>query len=91
MRVRNNGKSVITNIEVIPFITPLKERFHLVMFEEAIPEPVEPKPKKGAKAKPDDQKVVRLERELEATREYLQSIIEEQEAMNEELRSAKKN
>ena len=32
--------------------------------------------------------VARLERELEATREYLQSIIEEQEAMNEELRSA---
>jgi len=31
---------------------------------------------------------VRLKRELEATREYLQSIIEEQEAMNEELRSA---
>jgi two-component system CheB/CheR fusion protein len=32
--------------------------------------------------------VARLKRELDATREYLQSIIEEQEAMNEELRSA---
>jgi two-component system, chemotaxis family, CheB/CheR fusion protein len=48
----------------------------------------EPKPKKGAKASVDGKKAERLRRELEATREYLQSIIEEQEAMNEELRSA---
>jgi len=85
--IRNNGKPLIANIEVIPFITPLKERFHLVMFEEALPELPEPRTKKkGSKA--DDQKSLRLKRELEATREYLQSIIEEQEAMNEELRSA---
>ena len=87
--VSNNGKSIIANIEVIPFITPLKERFHLVMFEEALPDAPEPARKKGTKARPgDDQKVQRLKRELEGTREYLQSIIEEQEAMNEELRSA---
>jgi len=84
--IRNNGKSLIANIEVIPFITPLKEHFHLVMFEEALAELPEPKAKKGSKA--DDQRSQRLRRELEATREYLQSIIEEQEAMNEELRSA---
>jgi two-component system CheB/CheR fusion protein len=88
VRVRNDGRTIITNVEVIPFVTPLKERFHLVMFEEAIPEAAEPKPKKGAKGQPDGQRTQRLQRELEATREYLQSIIEEQEAMNEELRSA---
>jgi two-component system, chemotaxis family, CheB/CheR fusion protein len=87
--IRNSGKPLIVNIEVIPFITPLKERFHLVMFEEAIAELPEPKTK-GSKAgsKADNLKSQRLKRELEATREYLQSIIEEQEAMNEELRSA---
>jgi len=88
VRVRNNGKSVVANIEVIPFVTSLNERFLLVMFEEAPPEPAEPKAKKGTKAASGDQKALRLKRELEATREYLQSIIEEQEAMNEELRSA---
>jgi two-component system CheB/CheR fusion protein len=35
-----------------------------------------------------EQQVPRLERELAATKEYLQAIIEEQEASNEELKSA---
>jgi len=88
VRLRHDGKALIANVEVIPFITPMKERYFLVMFEEALPAAPEPKPKKGAKGSADGQKAERLRRELEATREYLQSIIEEQEAMNEELRSA---
>jgi two-component system CheB/CheR fusion protein len=88
IRIKNNGKSIMANIEVLPVLSAEKERFFLVMFEQARPEPEVPS-KKGAAARgKDDQKLLGMKRELDATREYLQSIIEEQEAMNEELRSA---
>jgi len=91
VRVRTNGHIAEVNLEVIPFHTPGKERFQLILFDEV---PVQPdKPSRGAGRKKkasaeDPDQVDRLKRELEGTREYLQSIIEEQEAMNEELRSA---
>ncbi|HEV7767534.1 MAG TPA: CheR family methyltransferase [Thermoanaerobaculia bacterium] len=89
VRVRTNGDMTTVNIEVIPFITPAKERFQLVLFE-AVPEetPARGRRKSAVEPEPESRGVLRLKRELEATREYLQSIIEEQEAMNEELRSA---
>lgn len=87
VRVKHNGKPALVTIEVIPFLTASRERYSLVVFEES-PEPVVAKKSRETEAKGDSQKVARLKRELEATREYLQSIIEEQEAMNEELRSA---
>jgi len=86
IRVSLNDHTITVNLEAIPFVTPLKERFVLVLFEEA--------PAKTSRRKEKEVKerltppMNRLRRELEATREYLQSIIEEQEAMNEELRSA---
>ena len=89
--------TTLVNIEVIPFVAATQERYQLVLFEEAaLPKaadpPPETKPAKGRKKalspEADARQSARLERELEATREYLQSIIEEQEAMNEELRSA---
>ena len=76
------------NIEVIPFTGASKERFMLVLFEEPEPEKKAPGGKKKKKEQKDPPLTAKLKRELEATREYLQSIIEEQEAMNEELRSA---
>jgi len=93
VRVKNNGGSIVANIDVIPFPTPAKETLMIVVFEEAAAEKKVPvvRGKKGKGKQPpaeDGRQVVRLNRELEATREYLQSIIEEQEAINEELRSA---
>jgi two-component system CheB/CheR fusion protein len=95
IRVRTNDHMTLVNVEVIPFVAATKERYQLILFEEAPPEvppPAEPKAAKGRgkKAVPEveERQSSRLQRELEATREYLQSIIEEQEAMNEELRSA---
>ncbi len=74
------------NLEVVPFTTVEHEKFQVIVFEEAA---VARKGKgRTAVVKEDERQVTRLKRELEATREYLQSIIEEQEAMNEELRSA---
>jgi two-component system CheB/CheR fusion protein len=90
VRLGTDGHETIVNIEVIPFVTTANEHCQLVLFEEATPEPKPARGKKGKKdaAEPESTQVKRLKRELEATREYLQSIIEEQEAMNEELRSA---
>lgn len=96
VRVQTDGGTSLVNIEVIPFVTPTKERYQIVLFEEVASgsdgDGKAPKKKgKAALAKEapvDTRQVARLKRELEATREYLQSIIEEQEAMNDELRSA---
>jgi two-component system CheB/CheR fusion protein len=89
VRVKTNGDTTLINLEVIPFITAAKERFEIVLFEQAEePEPAARGRRKKADPEEETRATVRLKRELEATREYLQSIIEEQEAMNEELRSA---
>ena len=85
-----DGKTQLVNLDVIPFVSPHSARHFIVLFETA-PEEAEPS-KRGKKKAPkppvETKQTARLKRELEATRDYLQSIIEEQEAMNEELRSA---
>jgi two-component system CheB/CheR fusion protein len=90
VRIKNNGNTVTVNLEIVPFVAPSRDRHFLILFQE-VPAPMDekrPRGRKGAAAKADQRQDARLKRELEATREYLQSIIEEQEAMNEELRSA---
>jgi two-component system CheB/CheR fusion protein len=92
VRVTTNGHVTVIDLEVIPFFGSAHDCYFAILFEPAsIPLTETAKGgRKGAKAKAaeDPRLVARLKRELEATREYLQSIIEEQEAMNEELRSA---
>ncbi len=67
----------------------------MVLFEEAPAPPTEPKKAKVRETKPELAKrkaselhIAQLKTELGTTKEYLQSVIEEQEATNEELRSA---
>ena len=95
--VEENGNLKSVNFEVIPVKnTSGKESYYMVIFEEAKgPEfrhsKQESKEAPGKKTAPVSQPGVenkRLKEELEATREYLQSIIEEQRTTNEELRSA---
>jgi two-component system CheB/CheR fusion protein len=84
-----DGGTITVALEVIPFIGPQKERYFLVLFEQ-LPES-EKASRRGKESKEtptDGRRAARMKRELDATREYLQSIIEEQEASNEELRSA---
>ena len=93
IHLRGDGNPAITaSVEVLPFTGPAKERFYLVLFHEQPAVAIEAKSKKkrgsAAAEPPPSRPVERLKRELDATREYLQSIIEEQETMNEELRSA---
>jgi len=90
------------NFEILPIKNaPNKEHYYLVVFEDgrflrhgasSQPEPKSSKAPGKKTAKPRSTEVeaenLHLKEELEATREYLQSIIEEQRTTNEELRSA---
>ncbi|HEX9982586.1 MAG TPA: chemotaxis protein CheB [Thermoanaerobaculia bacterium] len=93
IRFVNDAGPAMVNLEIIPIVTPARLRYQLVLFEDVVT-PVQAESRKKGRRKTsgeeseDAGQVARLRRELETTREYLQSIIEEQEAMNEELRSA---
>ena len=98
--VEHNGGLKAVNFEIVPVKNvPGGERYFMVMFEEADRPSVEysdkskqnvAAPKKTGKKQIAgiDVENRHLKEELEATREYLQSIIEEQRTTNEELRSA---
>jgi len=89
IQIKSNGNTRHVNVEVIPFLAPSRDRYFVILFEDAIvPEEPPQKKSRGERGDEEPRQVARLKRELESTREYLQSIIEEQEAMNEELRSA---
>lgn len=95
LRVEYNGVGRVINLEVIPLKPgPTKERFLLVLFEEAAPPPqpspsatpapTTPAPKPGAK----DKLIRGLREELGAVKEHLHALIADKEAANEELRAA---
>ena len=101
--VKSDGGTRNVNLEVVPVrASSGAESGFLVLFEEAAPSPPPPVPRErrgqGKASKPaaeDAERAsaaegenARLEQELAATREYLQSVIEQQEAANEELQSA---
>jgi two-component system CheB/CheR fusion protein len=90
LRVKQDRGFLTVNIEVIPVRGPDEERNYLVLFENA---PAGKRAKATAPARParrgrTDRGIERLEEELGATKEFLQSIIEDREAANEELHSA---
>jgi two-component system CheB/CheR fusion protein len=87
-RIEDGGRLTSVTIKAIPFRTASasKERHFLVLFEDA-------GPAAGPKAarKPairDEGGSLRLRRELVATKEYLQSIVEDHASTLEELRAA---
>lgn len=95
LRVDYNGEGRVVDLEVVPLKgTPTKERFFLVLFEEAPPRapqtaaeasPPEAVPKKsGAK----EQAILKLREEMASLKEHLQAVIADKEATNEELRAA---
>jgi len=96
LRVRSARGWKPLNLDVIP-LTSSGRAHYLVLFEEPegrrpeedapAPAPVKP-PSRGSRRRERQSQVDLLERELAASREYLQSIIQELEAANEELQSA---
>ncbi len=85
----------VVSLEVVPLQARVEpapgspdERWFLVLFQEHGLAPVDARPRTGRRARAiPDARVAKLERELAATREYLQVTLEEQEATNEELQS----
>jgi two-component system CheB/CheR fusion protein len=93
LHVKTNGGFSTVNIEVLPVISTDDASHFLVTFQQTAedhsPAPKSPRGKAGSRAKrPPADRATRLQAELEASREYLQSIIHDLEASNEELQSA---
>jgi len=94
VRITCDGESRQANLEVIPIKDlAANERCFLILFEPGQPATLRPEqpetPKAGAaKRETKGHQVARLQEELAATREYLQSLVEQHEAANEELESA---
>jgi len=89
LRIKYNGEFRTVDLTVMP-LTELAgmQGYLLVMFNDKTPAKKIIK-KKGEKVSKDesDPFVVNLQRELEATKEHLQTTIEEMETANEELKS----
>jgi two-component system CheB/CheR fusion protein len=91
IRVKRNGHQYDVRLDVVPLKGNVGEHHFLVLFSDTqVPETVAKPALRGGSArdKAGETEISRLQRELQTTREYLQSIIEEQEATNEELKSA---
>ncbi|MFA5271642.1 MAG: PAS domain S-box protein, partial [Candidatus Omnitrophota bacterium] len=88
--VSYNGSRMRVSITVIPVKSgPLKEEFFLVLFDEIKGKAAAKKlPKTRSKSVKGEKYVESLQKELSETKEYLQSIIEEQENANEEVKTA---
>ena len=91
LRLRLNGAQRVVNLEVCPLRpATAQDRYFLVIFEDATA-PVGAVPKgKGPRGKSSarERTIVELESELAATKEYLQTVSEEQETSVEELQSS---
>ena len=103
VRVKQNGGFRDISLKVIPINGPGRDtaEHFIILFEDvktssavAATGDGDEAPGQAAKTKPDktarasSRENVRLSQELASTKEYLQSIIEEQEATTEELKSA---
>ena len=91
LSIKQDGGFAHVTLEVIPMRGPARERNYLVLFERVPPsKPGGPasratlRPRRTAKAPQNEN----LREELAATKEFLQSIIQEREAANEELQAA---
>jgi len=97
LRVKSGDRRKIVHLSVHAIRVPHRaEQFFLVLFEEPAASPAEgldtrrlvPRAAGRAGAVRERRETEELRREVAATKEYLQSIVEEQEATNEELKTA---
>ncbi|HEX6703725.1 MAG TPA: chemotaxis protein CheB [Albitalea sp.] len=90
VRIRGEGADREVDLHVLPVRLPhAGERCYLVLFEETSRRVTPSAPHSlDALQSPEAGEVRHLRQELASTREYLQSLIEQQDAANEELRSA---
>jgi len=91
--VVEDGRVRPVKVDVVPFkVPPSGTRFFLVLFQEESSPAPSPDGLGGAPAAPGpaavDHQAQHLQQELTDLRNYLQSVLEEQESTNEELKSA---
>jgi len=93
--IRSDEKYLDVNLEVVPLKTNRARPNFLVAFEEALPKPASSAAlgraggeKSGKERRAEDLKLVRLQQELSSTKDYLQSIIQDKDASNQELKAA---
>jgi two-component system, chemotaxis family, CheB/CheR fusion protein len=87
----DSGSSLLVNFQVIPFtLGTLQELYFIAVFQDAPPEPTRQKQTERAVrgSETANRRIAKLEHELSAAQEYLQSVVETQEATNEALQSA---
>ncbi len=90
IQVRENGDSINAYLEVLPLIaSKSRESYFVVLFGEHTQSKIA-RIKKGnqKKIRPPASRTEELERELSTMQEYLQALIEKEQASNEELKSA---
>ena len=91
--IRHEGALLPVNVEIVPVAGVGAERSYLIIFEEVRPVGQGRGRSAGARAavrssrRPSGE-VRALRQELEATKDFLQSIVQERETANEELRAA---
>ena len=90
VRIRDEGVERVIELHVLPVKLPQAgERCYLVLFEETARRKAPGAPLPAAPAAADDpSELQHLRHELSSTRDYLQSLVEQQDAANEELKSA---
>jgi two-component system, chemotaxis family, CheB/CheR fusion protein len=95
LRVIYNGLAYRVNVDVIPIGHPHNKEKHFLVLFERVPQDLPEKQNDAAAAGleqatggRENSELIRLEHELVATKEYLQSVIEKHEYANEELRAA---
>ena len=96
LAVRREGLSVDdrndVTVEVIPLKTLGNDRYYQILIEDGSRGPDSRRAQQTIAAvlpeSEKDRRLVQLEREITATRDYLQATIEKQESANEELKSA---
>jgi two-component system CheB/CheR fusion protein len=95
LRVRTDGDDVQLAVEVVPLPPTGEGRHYLILFQDAnrappltVLSPKKTRTNASSTNKEIEEEIERLNKELVASREYLQSIIQDLEAANEELQSA---
>ncbi|HUF91336.1 MAG TPA: chemotaxis protein CheB [Candidatus Limnocylindria bacterium] len=96
IRLKQQGRTVVVDLEVVPLRTEGAGETFLVLFEradaraEASRPAASPGPRSRARgvSKGVAAEIAALKREIIASKEYMQSVIDERETSNEELRSA---
>jgi len=93
--VRDGAASRQASIEVLPFLVPSSgERYFIVTIQEASAPPAptvvpgDESPRRAPRSRRESNEAKGLREELVALKLYLQSVIEENEGTNEELRAA---